>query len=43
MSRFSRRKLVSSLSYLAERLAPMMTNLAGSLLSSRIFLVSFVG
>jgi hypothetical protein len=39
MSRFSRRKLVSSLSYLAERLEPLMVNLEGSLSSSRIFLV----
>jgi hypothetical protein len=43
MSRFSRRKLVSSLSYLAERPVPMMTNLEGSLSSNRIFLVSLAG
>jgi hypothetical protein len=34
---------VSSLSYLAERPVPMMTNLDGSLSSKRIFLVSLAG
>jgi hypothetical protein len=43
MSRFSQRKLVSSLSYLADRPVPMMTYLVGSLSSSRIFLVSSAG
>jgi hypothetical protein len=43
MSRFSRRKLVSSLSYLAGRPIPMMTNLVGSLLSNMIFLMSLAG
>jgi hypothetical protein len=43
MSRFSRRKLVSLLSYLAERPVQMMTNLDGSPSSNRIFLVSLAG
>jgi hypothetical protein len=43
MSQFSRRKLLSLLSYLAERLVPMMTNLEGLLSSNRIFLVSLAG
>jgi hypothetical protein len=34
---------VSSLSYLADKPVPMMTYLEGSLLSSRIFLVSLAG
>jgi hypothetical protein len=34
---------VSSLFYLAERPVPMMTNLDGSRLSNRIFLVSLTG
>jgi hypothetical protein len=43
MSRFSWRKLVSSLSYLAERLTPMVMTLVGSFTSSRIFFVSLAG
>jgi hypothetical protein len=34
---------VRSLSYLAERPVPMMTNLVGSLSSNKIFLVSSAG
>jgi hypothetical protein len=43
MSRFSQRKLVSSLSYLAERPAPMVTTLASSFMSSGIFFMSLAG
>jgi hypothetical protein len=41
MTRFSRRKLVSSLSYLAERPAPIVMTLADSFMSSGTFFVSF--